>query len=132
MAKTLKESVLEQHGLQPLAFTVDAALCPEDLARHLELRVTAVYGPGPAVTAGGHYLVVGEARLDTPAVEWIVLANSGRMTGYHEFLSPGSAEFAVYGQALEVAPGTESRLYLRAHPREGEDCPVLTVTLLPG
>lgn len=127
--KTLKEQVLEQFDLQPLEFTVDAALCPQDVARHLELDVTTVYGPAATVTAGGNYLVVGEYQLDTPAVEWMVLANVGRMSGYHEFLSPGRREFSLYGHAREVVAGKEDRLYIRARPREGEDCSILRITL---
>lgn len=125
--KTLQESVLEHFALQPLGFTVEAL--PWDLAAQLRITVTTVLGAAPKIAPGSHYLVLGRYVLDTPEVEWMVLAAAGRTTGYHEFLKPGRREFTLYGQVLEVVPGRESRLYLRAHPREGEECSIVKISL---
>lgn len=129
MAHDLKQSVLNHLKLPALHFAVEPGDLPPKLARALQVRVTEVYGTAPEVEYGCNYLVVGEYLLLEPLVEAMVLATSGRMTGYHQPLTPGQHPFTLYGHALEMNDTEVQTLGIRIFDR-GASYAVLTVRLL--
>ncbi|MHB0935223.1 MAG: hypothetical protein ACYDCO_20400 [Armatimonadota bacterium] len=119
MADDLKQSVLNQLALPPLQFSVEPGDLPPKFAQALQVRVTEVFGTAPEVEYGCNYLVSGDYLLLEPVVETMVLATSGRMTGYHQPLSPGPHSFALYGHAWEMNEADVRTLSIRIF--DGDD-----------
>jgi len=124
----LKLSVLEQMQLPALHYTVEPGNLPPEFARALLVRVTEVFGTAPEIASDDNYLVCGEYLLHEPVLEAMVLATSGRMTGYHQFLSPGAHPFTLYGHVLEKYPTNENVLSILIF-HEGESYAVLYIRL---
>jgi len=119
MADNLMQSVLNQLELPALAFTVEPGDLPSKFAQALQVRVIEVFGTAPEVDYGCNYLVSGEYLLLEPAPEAMVLATAGRMTGYHQPLSPGQHAFSLYGHALEMNESDVHSLSIRIF--DGDD-----------
>jgi len=129
MANDLKQSVLNHLELPALQFTVEPGDLPPKLAQALQVRVTEVYGTAPEVEYGCNYLVAGEYLLLDPLVEAMVLATSGRMTGYHQPLAPGQHPFTLYGHAQEMNDTAVETLGIRIFDG-GNSYAVLIIRLL--
>lgn len=119
MADDLKQSVLNQLELPARAFTIEPGNVPSKFAQALQVRVTEVFGTAPEVDYGCNYLVSGEYLLLEPLLDAMVLATAGRMTGYHQSLSPGQHPFSLYGHALEMNEMDVHTLSIRIF--DGED-----------
>jgi len=119
MKDELKQSVLEQLQLPPLRFTVELGNLPPRYAGILLVEVTEVFGSSPVIAVGENYLACGEYTLDEPCLESMVLAISGAMTGYHQFLTPGTHPFTLYGNVQRVDATTGDLLHIRIFPEGG-------------
>lgn len=118
--RSLKEDVLAQLHLPRLRFSVQPGNCDPAVCEALQVAVTEVYGSSPQITKGANYLVCGRYCMTQPVVDNMVVAPSGKATGYHAFVSPGEGEFELYCHVIEAAPGPHHTLTIIVFPPSGE------------
>ena len=129
-SRSLKEDVLSQLDLQPLRFSLQDGSCEQTLRKALRVTVTEVFGSSPRITDGSNYLVCGRYWMRHPVVDSMVLAATGKTTGYHAFVSPGEGAFELYAHVVEATPGRHDLLTIRVFP-DGGDCSIAAIRLRP-
>jgi len=117
--RSLKEDVLAQLQLPRLRFSVQPGNCDPAVCEALQVAVTEVYGSSPEITEGANYLVCGRYCMTQPVVDSMVVAPSGKATGYHAFVSPGEGEFELYCHVIEATPGPHHTLTIIILPPSG-------------
>ena len=83
--------------------------CRPDFAQRLNLSVTELQGTSPEINIGDKYIVRGHYQLsgeDTVSLGAIV---SGKSVGHFVDLEPGSGQFAVWTEILEMAAKGDRR-----------------------
>lgn len=97
--------------------------CRPDFVGRLRLIVAEVLGTSPEIKTGDKYIVRGRYELsggeDAVSLGAIV---SGRSLGHYIDLAPGSGEFVVWTEVLEVRGGRGRNIGLMVGTTEDREC----------
>ncbi len=116
---------------RPLQYSVsDGESCDPEYMERLEVRVTEVLGTSPTLAPGEKYIIRGHYDLTGTQVVFIGAIVSGRSRGHHEDLQPGSGEFEVWTEVLEIREGGGRRnIGLLVGSQDDRECGEVRVSI---
>ena len=99
-----------------------AASCRADFRERLQLTVTGFLGTSPEANPGEKYIVRGRYELSGDHPVSLGAVVSGRSMGHYVDLPPGSGEFAVWTEVLEVRQGGGRNIGLMVGTPDDREC----------